>query len=79
MHCARDCPGEYEKREIVHTVRHQGQLVVIDHVSAEVCAVCGDVLLKLEIVRQIETLLDSSAQPATTVSLFEFVTGSMEG
>ena len=74
----QDCPGEYEQREIVHTVRHQGQLVVIDHVPAELCAVCDDVLLKLEIVRQIETLLDSSAQPAATVPLYEFVTSGIE-
>ena len=74
----QDCPGEYEEREIVHAVRHQGQLVVIDHVPAEVCSVCGDILLKSNIVRQIENLLDSSVQPATTVPLYEFVTGGIE-
>ena len=45
------CPGEYEQRTIVHTVRHEGQIVVIDRVPAEVCSVCGDVLLKPETIR----------------------------
>jgi len=52
MKCSIEgCSGEYEERKIVHTVRHQGQVVVIDHVPAEVCSVCGDVLLKPETVR----------------------------
>lgn len=72
------CPGEYEERQIVHTVRYQGQVIVIDHVPAEVCAVCGDVLLKPETVREIEALLDSATQPTTTVPLYEFVTSGIE-
>lgn len=38
--------GDYEERKIVHAVRHRDQVIVIDHVPAEVCPVCGDVLLK---------------------------------
>jgi YgiT-type zinc finger domain-containing protein len=58
MKCSIEgCPGEYEERKIVHTVRYQGQVIVIDHVPAEVCTICGDVLLKPETVRGIETLL----------------------
>lgn len=66
------CPGEYEKRKIVHTVRHQGQVIVIDHVPAEVCSVCGDVLLKPQTVRRIETLLRTPTRPASTVPLYEY-------
>jgi YgiT-type zinc finger domain-containing protein len=66
------CPGEYEERQIVHTVRYHGQVVVIDHVPAEVCSVCGDVLLKPETVRRIEELLRTAAHPAKTVPLYEY-------
>jgi YgiT-type zinc finger domain-containing protein len=66
------CPGEYEERQIVHTVRHHGQVIVIDHVPAEVCSVCGDMLLKPETVRRIEELLRTRAQPAGTVPLYEY-------
>lgn len=55
----------------MHTVRCQGQVVVIDYVPAEVCSVCGDVLLKPETVRRIEMLLRSATQPASTVPLYE--------
>lgn len=45
MKCTTEgCPGEYEQREVVHTVRQDDRIIVIDHVPAEVCTVCGDVL-----------------------------------
>ena len=73
MQCSiTGCPGTYEDRKIVHTVRHRGQLIVIDHVPAEVCSVCSDVLLKPETVRRIEELLHTTAQPAGTVPLYEY-------
>ena len=74
MNCTiENCPGNYESREIVHTVRHQGHVVVIDHVPAEVCAICGDVLLAPETVRHIEQLLATHRKPSKTVPLYEYV------
>ena len=73
MNCSIEgCPGEYEERTIVHTVRYHGQVVVIDHVPAEICSVCGDVLLKPETVRQIEELLQTATQPTSMIPLYEF-------
>ena len=73
MKCSIEgCPGEYEARKVVHTVRHHGQVMVIDHVPAEVCSVCGDVLLEPETVRRIEALLRTEYQPTSTVPLYEF-------
>ncbi len=67
------CPGQYEERQVVHTVRYRGQVIVIDRVPAEVCSVCGDVLLKPETVRRIEELLEAAGEPARTVPLYEYV------
>ncbi|MBE3096504.1 MAG: type II toxin-antitoxin system MqsA family antitoxin [Planctomycetes bacterium] len=66
-------PCKYERRKVTHTVRHRGRLVVIDHVPAEVCDICGDVLLDPQIVRHIERLLESHREPAGSVPLYEFV------
>ncbi len=66
------CPGEYEARFIVHTVRHLGKIMVIDQVPAEVCSICGDVLLTPDTVRQIETLLRSANRPKATVPLYAY-------
>ena len=74
MKCSiEECSGEYEERKIIHTVRHHGQVIVIDHVPAEVCSVCGDVLLKPETVRRIESLLPTATRPVNTVPLYEYV------
>ena len=56
----------------MHTVRRKGQVVVIDHVAADVCSLCGDALLKPDTVRNIEGLLQEQGQPAMTAPLFEF-------
>ena len=73
MRCSmKDCPGNYEEQLIVHTVRYREQLIVIDHVPAEVCSECGDVLLKPETVRRIETLLQTTTSPARVVPLYEY-------
>ena len=66
------CPGEYEERKILHTVRHQGQVMVIDHVPAEVCSVCGDVLLQPETVLRLEELVKNPTQASKTVPLYEY-------
>ena len=73
MKCSIEgCPGTYEEKLIVHTVRFQGQTVVIDRVPAEVCSVCGDVLLAPETVRRIESLLQTTTKPARMVPLYEY-------
>lgn len=73
MKCSiQTCSGKYEIREIVHPVRHHGKLIVIDHVPAEVCAACGDVLLEPKTIRRIEQLLDHLAAPTKTVPLYEY-------
>jgi len=74
MKCSiNGCPGEYEERKIVHTVQYHGKVIVIDHVPAEVCSVCGDVLLKPETVRHIEDLLKTAKHPSKKVPLYEYI------
>ena len=47
-------------------------MTVIDGVPAEVCHVCGDVLLKLTTSRRIEGILDADAVPTRTAPVCEF-------
>jgi YgiT-type zinc finger domain-containing protein len=57
---------------VIHTVKRRGEVIVIDHVPAEVCSVCGDVLLTPETVRRIEALLASTPPPVRTAPVYEF-------
>ena len=66
------CAGEYERKSVVHTVRYRGQVIVIDHVPAEVCDICGDVLLEPETVRHIERLLAAQPEPLQTAPVYEY-------
>ena len=66
------CVGTYETREITHTVHPAGDLVVIDHVPAQVCNICGDVLLEPDTVRGIERLLENRNAPTRTAPVYEY-------
>ena len=73
MRCSLDdCGGRYEERRVTHTVKRDGQIVIIDHVLAEVCSVCGDVLFTPDTVRGIEALLSADAEPAGVIPLYEY-------
>ena len=73
MKCTlQGCVGEYEARTVTHTVRAEGELVVVDHVPASVCAICGDVLFDPQTVRQIEKLLKTRSTPTRTVPVYEY-------
>lgn len=73
MKCTmQGCSGEYEARTVVHTVKRRSEVIVIDHVPAEVCGVCGDVLFTPETVRRIEALLEATPRPSRSVPLYEF-------
>lgn len=66
------CPGRCESRLVVHTVRHRGEIVVIDHVPAEVCSACGDVLLAPATIRRLENLLEHRKAPSAAAPLYEY-------
>ena len=73
MKCTiKGCPGDYENRNIVHTVRQNDKVTVIDHVPAEVCSICSDVLLAPTTIRHIESILKNAKSPKSTVPLYEY-------
>ena len=73
MKCTiKGCPGTYEHRRILHTVRHHRRVVVIDQVPAEVCDVCGDVLLEPETISRIEQMLRVMGQATSTAPVYEY-------
>ena len=73
MKCSiQGCPGRYEQKEIIHTVRQAGQILVLEHVPAEVCSICGDKILSPRTIRHIEALLKNKRQPQKLVPLYDY-------
>ena len=73
MKCSiQGCTGEYEKKQVVHTITANGKIMVIDHVPAEICKICGDVLFDPETVRRIEKFVKVETKPISTVPLYDF-------
>ena len=64
MKCSiQGCPGNYEHRLIVHTVKRGADVIVFEDVPAEVCDVCSDTLLTPETVRHLEKLMRQESKP----------------
>ena len=66
------CSGEYEDREIVHTLVKDGNVIVFERVPAKVCRVCGDVLLEAATIRRIEVMLKDLGEPARSAPVYDF-------
>ena len=66
------CPGNYKRRLILHALRHDRRVIVIDRVPAEACSACGDVLFEPGTIRGIESLLALDCKPASAVPLYNF-------
>ena len=73
MKCSiQGCPGGYNAARITHTVRRGSDIVVFEHVPAELCSVCGDILLLPETMRHLEELLSAGLKPDRTAPVFEY-------
>ena len=67
------CPGNYDKKHIVHTVKRGKDLLVFENVPAEVCDVCSDILLSLETIRHLESLMEKKSKPRTHAPVYSYV------
>ncbi len=73
MRCSiKGCPGEYDVRTIVHTVKRGEDILVFKNVPAEVCAVCSDTLLSPETVRHLEEMMRHKPKPEKFAALYEY-------
>ncbi len=74
MKCSiQGCPGHYEHRPIIHTVKHGGEVLVFEDVPAEVCDVCSDTLLAPETIRHIEALIEQHPETEKHAPVYGYV------
>ncbi|MFY8000476.1 MAG: YgiT-type zinc finger protein [Candidatus Kapaibacteriota bacterium] len=50
-----------------------GEKIVVEHIPALVCTVCGERTLSLETTRHIFALLDAQMQPAKHIPAVEYI------
>ena len=59
------CPGHYEPGTTDHVTSQDGQLVLIKDLSAEICTVCGDYVMRGSTLEQLDSLLDDEKPHGT--------------
>ena len=73
MNCSiQGCPGHYEQRLMVHTVKRGKDVLVFDDVPAEVCDVCSDTLLAPETIRHVEELMKREGEPRAHAPVYTY-------
>lgn len=66
------CSGQYEKRTIDYTLRYKGQLRIISDVPAEVCQICGDIVLAPDTVRKLQKFRKASLAQVSVAPVYRF-------
>ena len=73
MKCSiQGCPGQYKPRQIVHTLQRDSDILIVEHVPAEVCSICGDTLLAPRTIKHLENLLSTQSKPGRTAPVYEY-------
>ncbi len=71
MRCiVQGCPGEWERRRIVHTFIRDGRPIVVEDLPAWVCPVCGYTVLDLEVMDTLFALDPATAVPVGQAPVF---------
>jgi YgiT-type zinc finger domain-containing protein len=73
MKCSiQGCPGHYESRLVVHTVKTGKDVLVFENVPAEECDVCSDLLLSPNTIQHLEQLMTRRGQPQKHAPVFAY-------
>lgn len=74
MKCGiKSCPGMYEARTIVHSVKRGNEVLVFTDVPAEVFSVCSDTLLAPKTICHLEALVRNKSKPDRFAPVFDYV------
>ncbi len=74
MNCTiNGCPGHYEDRVIVHTVKRGSQVLVFEDVPAQVCDICSDTLLAPETIRHLEKMIALKQEPHKHAPVYAYI------
>lgn len=73
MKCSiQGCPGNYEERLIVHTLKRGEDVLIFEQVPAEVCEVCSDTLLAPNTIQHLEELMQQPMEPHKHAPVFVY-------
>ena len=71
MKCiVQGCPGEMDKRRIVHTFVRNGKPIVVEDLPAWVCPVCGYTVLDLEVLDSLFAFDPETEEPVRHAPVF---------
>lgn len=70
------CDGAVKERNVTREIRWEGQLIVFENVPTGVCTQCGEGVLRPEVVKSIDAVIEARKKPSRTleVPVYEYET-----
>lgn len=67
-------PRGTHKKKVTHPQEHNGKVVILENIPAEVCVQCGEVLLSPDVVAQVQEFVWENTPPKRTaqVPVYDF-------
>ncbi|MSQ07577.1 MAG: YgiT-type zinc finger protein [Dehalococcoidia bacterium] len=56
-------------KRISHSQQHDGKIIILENVPAEVCRQCGEVLLRPDTLERVQKLVLTAATPKRTARI----------
>ena len=63
------CGGPVEEKRIARELRWKGELFIIENVPVGVCAQCGEKVLRPEVAKSIDKVLQKKRKPVKTIQV----------
>ena len=60
------CGGKLVNKMVTHPQEYKGEIVILENVPAEVCRQCGEVLLRPEVLEQVQKIVWERKAPQRT-------------
>ena len=70
------CGGSVKEQNVTREIRWEGQLIVVENVPTGVCTQCGEKVLRPEVAKSIDAIIEAKKKPSRTleVPVYEYGT-----
>lgn len=63
------CGGKLEKKRVTYPQEYGGKIVILENVPAEACRQCGEVLLRPDVLEQVQKIVWERKAPQRTAQV----------
>lgn len=63
------CAGPLVRKRVTHPQEHEGRIIILENVPAEVCRQCNEILIRPDVLERIQAIVWSNKSPERTAEV----------